>query len=327
MNREQEFLERWRRESPAYSAWGKYVVEKLSGAISEFASPVALEVFLKIPVKARLKAEDSLLQKAFHRGKGYENPYEEIEDKVGIRYVVLLGSEVKKIDDAILGVSDWIAEKARDYVQEQMLRPYEFDYQSLHYIVRSRNLLNFDSVEIPADTPCEIQVRTLLQHAYSELTHDTIYKPNVQATPSLKRSAAKSMALIEATGDYFAKVHEEIQAALVNSEQMSMFLDRQYRSWIGLEASHGPLQSLIVDHYARLVGQEFEASIEDWWSSKQFVRERIVGRSKDQVIYRVSGILLVYYCVSTFPNAAKENSPLSDDELGLIYSDLGRSLN
>lgn len=278
MNREQEFLERWRRESPSYSAWGKFVVEKLSEAISVFASPVEIEVFLKIPVKERLKAEDSLLQKAFHRGKAYQSPYDEIEDKVGIRYVVLLGSEVKKIDDAILSVNDWIAEKARDYVQEQMLRPYEFDYQSLHYIVRSRNLINFESVEIPADTPCEIQVRTLLQHAYSELTHDTIYKPNVQATPSLKRSAAKSMALIEATGDYFSKVHEEIQAALANSEQISLYLDRQYRSWIGIEVSDGPIQSLIVDHYAQLIGPTYEESINEWWRSKQFVRERILAR-------------------------------------------------
>ncbi|MGY4460834.1 hypothetical protein [Bradyrhizobium sp. LB13.1] len=208
-----------------------------------------------------------------------------------------------------------------------MLRPYEFVLSIVALHCQIQNLLNFDSIEIPADTPCEIQVRTLLQHAYSELTHDTIYKPNVQATPSLKRSAAKSMALIEATGDYFAKVHEEIQAALANSEQMSLFLDRQYRSWIGLEASHGPIQSLIVDHYAHLVGTDFETAIDEWWSSKQFVRERIVGRSKDQVIYRVSGILLVYYCVSKFPHAAKKVSPLSDDELGLIYSDLGRSLN
>ncbi|MGB3044494.1 MAG: RelA/SpoT family protein [Xanthobacteraceae bacterium] len=289
MNREQEFLERWRRESPAYSAWGKFVVEKLAKAIEELAAPVALEVFLKIPVKARIKEEESLLQKAFHRGKGYQDPFSEIEDKVGVRYVVLLGSEVKKIDEAILGINDWIAEKARDYVQEQMLRPYEFDYQSLHYVVRSRNILSFESVEIPADTPCEIQVRTLLQHAYSELTHDTIYKPNVQATPSLKRSAAKSMALIEATGDYFAKVHEEIQAALANGEQISLHLERRYRSWIGSEPSRGPIQSLIVDHYARLVGADFEAAIEEWWRDKQFVRDRIVARSKKQVVYRVSG--------------------------------------
>ena len=309
------------------SPWGEYVAKKLSDTITELASPIALEVFLKIPVKARLKADNSLLQKAFHRGKGYRNPYEEIEDKVGIRYVVLLGSEVKKIDEAIISVNDWIAEKARDYVQEQMLRPYEFDYQSLHYVVRSRNVLNFDTVEIPADTPCEIQVRTLLQHAYSELTHDTIYKPNVQATPSLKRSAAKSMALIEATGDYFAKVYEEIQTALANSEQISLHLDRQYRSWIGPEVSHGPIQSLIVDHYARLAGSNFETSIDEWWRDKQFIRERIIARRKDQVIYRVSGILLVYYCVSKFPNSSKEDSPLSDGEMGLIYSDLGRSLN
>ena len=49
-------------------------------------------------------------------------------------------------------------------------------------------------------------MRTLLQHAHSELTHDTIYKPSVVQTPAMLRAAAKSMALIEATGDYFEEL-------------------------------------------------------------------------------------------------------------------------
>src|SRR3546814_12228521 len=36
-------------------------------------------------------------------------------------------------------------------------------------------------------TPCEVQLRTLLQHAHSQLTHDTIYKPKTIASSHTKR--------------------------------------------------------------------------------------------------------------------------------------------
>lgn len=44
---------------------------------------------------------------------------------------------------------------------------------------------------VTAGTPCEVQVRTLLQQAHSELTHDTIYKPRVVQTPDMHRAAAR----------------------------------------------------------------------------------------------------------------------------------------
>ncbi|RWP54341.1 MAG: hypothetical protein EOR07_34055 [Mesorhizobium sp.] len=51
-------------------------------------------------------------------------------------------------------------------------------------MVRSKDELTFDGETIAAGTPCEIQVRTILQHAYSQLTHDTIYK--LASRPRLK---------------------------------------------------------------------------------------------------------------------------------------------
>ena len=36
-----------------------------------------------------------------------------------------------------------------------------------------------------------MQSGTLLQHARSELTHDTLYKPKTTAKPSIKRTVAK----------------------------------------------------------------------------------------------------------------------------------------
>jgi putative GTP pyrophosphokinase len=84
MSRETEFLDRWRKESPAYSAWGKFVAQKLTETLTGVVSPLALEVFLKMPVRPRVKGDDSFLQKAFHRNKNYRDPYDEIEDKVGL---------------------------------------------------------------------------------------------------------------------------------------------------------------------------------------------------------------------------------------------------
>jgi ppGpp synthetase/RelA/SpoT-type nucleotidyltranferase len=99
-----------------------------------------------------------------------------------------------------------------------------FDYQSVHYVVRAAREMTVGQVVIPAGTPCEIQVRTLLQHAYSEVTHDTIYKSKVEASTETKRSIAKSMALIEASDDYFSEVlrqsTKEIEADRSLSNQM-----------------------------------------------------------------------------------------------------------
>jgi ppGpp synthetase/RelA/SpoT-type nucleotidyltranferase len=324
---ETEFLDRWRKESPAYTAWGKFVAQKLCVALGQSVSPVSLEAFLKLPVKPRTKEDDSLLQKAFYRNKSYRDPYTEIEDKVGLRFVVLLASDVQRIQETILRIDDWIAEKARDYVEEQLARPYEFDYQSVHYVLRSRILFTFEETEIPADLPCEVQVRTLLQHAYSELTHDTIYKPNVQATPALKRAAAKSMALIEATSDYFTAVNNEIQAAIAKSNGITQILHKCYLEWIGETPSTGPLQSILVDHYSGFVNGDFEMQLREWWAQKSFLEDAITSRRGTQVHYRLSAILLVYFCASRFAAGAKKDSPLADNELGLIYSDLGQALN
>jgi putative GTP pyrophosphokinase len=323
---ESDFLNLWRKELPAYTSWGQFVAQKLSEAIQNTVSPISLEAFLRIPVKARTKQEDSLLQKAFYRNKAYQDPYSEIEDKVGLRFVVLLASDVDKVQEAILAIDDWIADKARDYMEEQQARPNEFDYQSVHYVLRSRLPFKFEGVEIPADLPCEVQVRTLLQHAYSELTHDTIYKPNVQATPKLKRAAAKSMALIEATSDYFTAVNNEIQASLAKSRAISGVVDKHYSKWLGREPSNGPVQSLLVDHYGNFVSENFESDLEKWWSEKHFLRDLISERHEQLVTYRLSAILLVYFCVSNFPAKSKQESPLPDKVLGQIYSDLGLSL-
>ncbi|MGX9120942.1 GTP pyrophosphokinase [Mesorhizobium sp. BHbsci] len=322
-DRETRLLERWRAERPMYEAWGNFVSATLTDAIAEEIQPTAVELFLRIPIRPRTKDESSLLTKAFRRGKPYADPYNDIEDKVGLRVVVLVSSDIKVVERVIKRCPNWTAVLARDYEEERRQRPYEFDYQSVHYIVRSKDELTFDEVIVEAGIPCEIQVRTLLQHAYSELTHDTIYKPSVQASPEVKRSAAKSMALMEATDDYFMRVREWLDAALAPSRLVSAAVDRLYRSFTGLEPQPSPLDTLLIDHFGQWAKEGFEANLKQFLDDKAFLADRIRERASADLLFRQPAILLVYWAIKVAPRGAPENGPLTDQELAPIYSDLG----
>lgn len=326
-DRETELLDRWRAERSIYEAWGAFVSDRLQSAVAREISPAQIDVFLRMPVSPRIKEEKSLLAKAFHRGKAYTDPYGEIEDKVGVRCVVLFSREIRVIESAIVSCEQWTAEKARDFEEERDLRPYEFDYQSLHYVVRSKPNLRYGDVEIPTGTPCEIQVRTLLQHAYSELTHDTIYKPSIRADAGMKRAAAKSMALIEATDDYFAEVARRLAEAQAPGQRIADTAERLYPEFTKLKPDISSLNALLVDYYKQWTREGFEAELSAFLQEKSYIADCIRERAPVALLYRQPAILLVYWVITQAPRAAAGTaSPLSDDELALLYSDLGARL-
>ena len=322
-DRETELLKRWRLERPIYDAWGGYVSETLTEAIAREIHPANVELFFRIPPKARTKGEASLLAKAFHRSKSYKDPYNEIEDKVGLRIVVLFSEEIRLVERAIQACESWTAAKARDFEDERAAKPFEFDYQSLHYIVRSKPGISHGGATIVADIACEIQVRTILQHAYSELTHDTIYKPSIQAEPDVKRAAAKSMALIEATDDYFTQVRLKLELAQAPGQLVAATVDREYRAFTGLEPELSPLNTLLIDHFRRWAKEGFVAELPVFLREKAFLAGNIRERAATELLYRQPAVLLVYWAVKQAPRQAPHDSPLSDEELAPFYSDLG----
>ena len=68
-------------------------------------APVAADVFLRIPPKPRTKGEVSFLEKAFYR-KAYVDPYVEVTDKVGVRFVVLVASQIQMVEKALLSIDE-----------------------------------------------------------------------------------------------------------------------------------------------------------------------------------------------------------------------------
>ncbi len=321
-------MEQWQAAKPAYQCWGDIVLKKLHELIASQVPPSQAGHFSRIPTPPRLKDDQSLLQKAFFRpDKKYTDPFNDIEDKVGVRLVLLLEEHVRIMVQAIEAETEvWTAIRARDHEAEKELNPYEFVYQSVHFVVRSKAGLFFtDGAPLPENIPCEIQVRTLLQHAHSEITHDALYKPSIKTTPIMKRAAAKSMALIEATSDYFTELNNLIADQVNPLKNILQIVSDQYSIIVGHSPGNDdtPLNGLILDRYAVNIATDH---ILLWLSTRKWIGKRISEHKEIHSVFNLATILIIYYKVGVEPLTTQENCPIPDIDLQLIYSDLGKSI-
>lgn len=324
--KEAELLARWRAEKPLYEAWADFISRKVHEALLTCIAPVPLDYFIKVPVKPRLKADSTLVDKALHRKK-YRNPYEDLTDKVGMRFVVLLTSDIKKVGEVIeagVGQGFWEASKDRDYEKERLDKPLEFSYQSVHYVLRAKAGIVHQGYNIPEGASCEVQIRTLLQHAHSELTHDTLYKPKTTAQPEVKRTVAKSMALIEATDEFFEKAIKDLEEAARPGRELLEFLAKRYESGTAVKPGQELSNQIVIDTCVELAPQSPYKEIADFLQAKGFVFEKIKERLTTRHFFAQPVVLLAYYLAQTKPAQLKEIWPLDRDDLATVFSDLGK---
>lgn len=314
---EQEFIERFEKEKDIYLAWGNYVTQSV---ISKLKEQVDTQVFLKLPVMPRVKEINSLVQKAFYRNKNYNDPYNDITDKVGLRFVVLLLDDVRSISH-LVETEDWYSSKDKDFEKERLDFPNEFTYQSVHHIVRNKDVIKFNGVEIPPQTPCELQIRTLLQHAYSELTHDTVYKPKTRTIPEMLRIIARSMALIETTDELFGEVNDMLKTNSIENLLLPG-LTTIYSSFENPELEKG-LNIFILDSYKDLLSSVNVEDINTYLRGNPFIYNIIRKNYPQNLLYRQPIVLALYYLIATKRNLMKQHWPLTPALLQPLFTDLG----
>ena len=100
---ESELIQAFEAEKPTLLAWGTVVRDKIAVLIQPQIGGRNLAEFLKIAPEPRVTDTESFLAKALRRGKNYDRPLDQITDKVGVRFVVLLKSELKIVAGAIEG--------------------------------------------------------------------------------------------------------------------------------------------------------------------------------------------------------------------------------
>lgn len=321
---ESDFRKIWDSEKPLYRAWGKYVVDQILQHIEDDGKKGS--EFFKIPPSFRLKDDGSLIDKAFYRpGKNYSDPYNQIEDKVGTRFVVLLLEDIDRICEIIENAGIWEFDRCKHFDEDRKNDPLLFTYQSVHYILRPNTDFEFDGVTIPCSTPCEVQIRTLLQHAHAELTHDAIYKSKRTIQPAVHRTVAKSMALIETTDDFFVDVTKQLNFGPLEEHSIPERLDGIYYSITGNRPHNQKSAIVIWDAFEQFLDEGLIDSVQDLIEKNPHIPETLKARYMDGNIYQQSVVLFVYWLLKKKRRRLLSDWPLPKETLEPLANDMGVS--
>lgn len=314
---EKDILDQYHKDIPLYEQYGNYIKDVITRKAKDANIPDSWFVIQPI---SRVKDEKSLLEKAFYREKGYTDPYNDITDKVGVRFVLLTTNQVTSFTNVIEKIDNLICRKDRDYEREQEQKPTTFIYQSMHYIISLKNKVEYNGITIPTNVYCEVQVRTLLQHAYGELTHDTIYKQKTIAEPRTHRLVARSMALIETTDGIFSEVSNQVCKEKDRNEIIISSIEREYSNRIKFE-KEDKLCNIILDFYREIIPTFNE--IYEFINEKPYIIEKINERSESKLLFRQPVVLLLYYILNKNQYIALKKWPFTLEEIDPIYTDLG----
>ena len=159
----------------------------------------------------RVKTVESLEGKV--KRKNYSN-LAEITDLCGIRIITYFSDDVDKIAELISQEFEVDVENTIDKRKSE--DPTKFGYVSLHYVV---SLKEENSSPILysrfKDMKLELQIRTVMQHAWAEIEHDLGYKSKEDIPNQYRRQFARLAGLIELADDNFLQLKNNI----INYEQ------------------------------------------------------------------------------------------------------------
>ncbi len=220
-----------------------------------------------LSVTGRAKSVTSFATKASRTVDGvpsFLDPITQITDTIGIRVITYVHSDVAAVadllDDQVVVVDD------RDMGLETASEG-RFGYASRHLLV------GLDAVRESQPTHsalrgrrAQVQIRTVLQHAWAEFEHDIRYKGTIpdEHVPDLDRRFTLAAGLLELADREFSTIRERLQAGMgtqrpapedddprISPRELAAFLAGQY-------ADAGWSRT---DHYAWISGLLLELGI------------------------------------------------------------------
>ena len=220
-----------------------------------------------LSVTGRAKSLASFAAKADRSVDGrplFTDPLEQITDQIGVRVITYLHSDVTAVADLLddqLAVLD-----DRDMGQETALQG-RFGYASRHLLV---------ALDPARSTPrahgalrgrrAQVQVRTVLQHAWAEFEHAIRYKGTIpeEHAPDLDRRFTLAAGLLELADREFTEIRDRLQATVVEPRSEPDATDPRISAQdlaTFLAAEYADAGWSRTDHYAWVSGLLLELGI------------------------------------------------------------------
>ena len=168
-------------------------------------------------VTHRLKTRKSLEKKIQADNVKIEK-YEDITDINGIRVITLFADDVDKISELVEKEFQIDTEHSID--KRKQIEPDRFGYLSMHYI------LNLDATRLKhkeyskfSGFKAELQIRSILQHAWAEIEHDLGYKSEDGLPREERRTFSMLAGILELSDKQFINLRESLKSHKENVEE------------------------------------------------------------------------------------------------------------
>ena len=215
----QAFLKNYKHEVDFYEEVATLVQDKLSQALQDAG--------IKAVVSSRAKSPERLEKKLYKRDKKrhyqtFREIYDDIIDLAGCRVALYMPADRDVVGQIIDKL--FVSVRAPKNFPESS-KPEEGDtlgYTATHYLVRLRPETLRKKELRYADTQIEIQVASVLMHAWAEVTHDLIYKPEKGSLTPEEQKALQNLNVLVKEGE---KQLEELQASMERRDGESLRFD------------------------------------------------------------------------------------------------------
>ena len=162
-----------------------------------------------LAVDGRTKNKEGIKDKI--KRKAYKSPERQVTDITGVRVILYFESDVQKVSSLL--ESCFKIDKDNSLDKGSLLSVDKIGYRSVHYVcdigVERSKLPEFESL---AGLKFEVQVRTVLQHAWAEIAHDRNYKFSGKLPDEMARELYLYAGLLEVADKGFDKLSKEIDA-------------------------------------------------------------------------------------------------------------------
>jgi putative GTP pyrophosphokinase len=152
--------------------------------------------------------------KKYKDNKLHESIQSSITDLLGLRITCLYITDIDKMRPLILGAFELIEETDKLHPQTTN----EFGYRSLHLDLRlKQDRIEFDEYRDFKEIRFELQLRTVIQDAWSTLDHKINYKNDLP--DALKRSINSLAAVFELADNEFQRLRDETNKIKITKEE------------------------------------------------------------------------------------------------------------
>src|SRR6266568_4992514 len=126
----------------------------------------------------RTKERESFIKKISREGGTYVS-LEEVTDIVGLRVITFFSDDVDKVASIVR--KEFVVDSKNSVDKRVLLDPDRFGYLSLHFIVQLHpTRAALAEYRRYSSLRAEIQIRSVLQHAWAEIEHDLGYKAKIE---------------------------------------------------------------------------------------------------------------------------------------------------